>query len=627
MPARMLLSRWIVAVGSILLAHQSPAQKKWKFDAYPDYLEVLERLYANYEVGCTDCTVKLVKDPEGWSATYLKDDKVIEKHALWSYAKRKYLKPDLQELGKGEARSEQERAATTAWTAGYYRVSPYYGYRGWYTDVINEYGAESDPPLRLMYALARAHSAASRCPLGDFVDECPEGAAFIDTTLSDRLTPTELTEYDRLAEAAIEAYRKLAAIDPDYETHIGEASLKSAHEPVTMYMDLLTVGEPEVVARRMLRPGQYDAFYIAMAKNYLVSCDSNAILFTNGDSDSYPLWYVQATEGFRTDVLVLNASLMNLPRYLDVMRNGHLGSAPLNLDLSSSEYADDGTMVVFSNEDAKDTVDAPRFLEHMHIRLKAHTAYNMRMPYGYMRVPFTNDKTVSWKLPRHMFRSALAMLDMIANHVGDRSLHWAVTVGPDNFVGLDEHLVNQGLVSTLSAPGTGTALNSGGGKERVSAQRAASLFLNEFDWSGLDHVATNRMRMMKTYALQMSKTAEALLVEGDTLRAKEVLDACVRHFPDSIWKFDRIMLPTIEAYYAMGAYEEGDHIAIALLINLKTVPDHVGPTDDPNPDDNRIRGLVIQRVGQRAEEHHRQVVLDAIKALTEGWPEPVIGKW
>lgn len=595
------------------LALQSQALAQHKYQSYPDYLEVLDHAYQNYRLKCDGCTVSLVKDPEGWAVAISDPQDNRKVHRIWSHSKRKYVtSKGLTRLAKGEARSPLERNADTPWTASYYRFCPYYGYPGWFLDVIQEYEQQSALPDSIVYGVARAYASAARCRISDQVGECPVGYGFTEGEEGDQLSPEEIAEYMRLAAECTAWYDRLVDMAPNFGTHVGEAALKRDNEIVSNYIDLLLV-QNELTARQLLRNDLYDPFYRALARNYLNSCDSNAVLFTNGDTDSFPLWYMQEMEGVRRDVLVLNVSLLNLPRYIRVMRQAPWGAAPLDLALSDKEWGMKGSEFAWCSKESGGVMTVDALLAG----LRSHLAVsNTPGPYTIesdLRLGPNEVRSIAWQLPKpYLYRSGLATLDILQANAFERPMHWAITCSEDCYIGLGPHTAVQGLTKRLMGADTDSL------RIQEQVRRSAMFYLQEFDPAGLQSFSPGKDMFVDNYILQLGNTAEALLQQGDSLLALQVLDRAVNLFPDSVWAFKRFHLLILETYYALGRHEQGDRVALALVRNMKERP--IEPAHyimGAVVDSPLFRTLVLERILSDGEDHQRTVVIAAAKAALD----------
>ena len=175
------------------------------------------------------------------------------------------------------------------------------------------------------------------------------------------------------------------------------------------------------------RSGNYVAW--DMAYNMLQSCEPNGILFTNGDNDTYPLWYLQEVESIRKDVTVANLSLLNTPWHIKQLRDSRpIGERFINLTDSQIDGYSYG--------------------------LKAWEEQKVRIPVS--NDPKNNDGYIEWNLRPTYAGQALKTQDlMVLRIINDASwrypVYFAVTVGNENRIGLDDYLGMEGLVFRLNS--------------------------------------------------------------------------------------------------------------------------------------------------------------------------------
>jgi hypothetical protein len=616
-------------LAGLLLVLGQGVSAQLKMDAYPDHRDVLHRLYGTYRVEREGATAKLAKTPDGWWLHYEVQDSVADRYQLWSYPKRKFLKPDLQKLERGEPQSRMGKFEDTDWTATYYRACPYFGYRGWFLDVIREYGDKQDLPSYARYGLARAYSSAARCRLDDLQAEGPAGYAFL-SGREDVLTTGELENHLDLFNRACRTYAELNTVDPAFETHIGEVALKRDHEHMSGYMDLTMAEEHEAAVRCVPRDA-YPAFYRDLARAFLASCDSNAILFTNGDTDTFPLWFVQVVEGYRRDVLVLNLSLLNASRYVSAMRPGQLGSMPAQWRLPDGFYWSDRSSYVLL-QDGADTLDLEQVVGQLAsegVSTSDEQASPITLSGRRFSLRGPRGTVTHWGVSMHyLLRSTLAVFDLLSQYAGTRPFHWAVTTGPDSYLGLSEHMALQGLTYKLILDSTMVASTHQGIPEPVIAGRSKQVFEDLFANSGNDTATIGRTRLVTNYILQATKTAETLALEGDTAGAVQLVLDCLTAFPNERWPFTRVVIKPIELLWELGHGPEADSIAQILVHNLKTRPEVVGPVDavTTSPDELRIREAVMERLRTMATRHERTAFRSFLDAQPKGWPDPLVIK-
>ncbi|MBJ2195207.1 MAG: DUF2723 domain-containing protein [Muribaculaceae bacterium] len=319
------------------------------------------------------------------------------------------------------------------------------------------------------------------------------------------------------------------------------------------------------------RSGRYTTRDFGM--NYLASLDDNAIIFTNGDNDTFPLWYAQEVEGFRTDVRVVNLSYLTTDWYANQMRVATDGGAAIDVSARPADYAFDRMQYnYFDPENMKtERVNALTALEDLYHNPEATWKGARIWRYPYMFIPANPDAAAKagviaqseapaaeeaievslYKDPKNPASGATLSqalsLDMIATSAKNgwnRPAYFAMTVPDEYYLSLSPYLRNTGLAYQV------TPLRNPDG-ENATWTDTDKMYRNvteKFRWGGLDQLGENGniyldetvRRMVTTHRSAMVDLAYALLVEGYNA-AHPVTDSItgVTHEADTVYAADR----------------------------------------------------------------------------------------
>ncbi|MCB0705349.1 MAG: hypothetical protein KDC34_08570 [Saprospiraceae bacterium] len=309
-------------------------------ESRPDYDEVVHHYFQRYSHPYWYGEIVISRRPQGYFVAKQLNLKTDTAELLYDFKNQSYRElsdafrwPDSSYIPPDRPTADTLRAveeflAGTQDVRNELKQVPYYGYPGWYKDVI-ALCEEAERPLTAWEwnALGRAYFNYSTALLGfgpypDSTDsfELPPGRG--------RLSEAQINRYLEIIEKELAAYGQLVALAPDFLTDIGPATRKYALHVTHAFVTLLYF-QDEATARRVHLQNLYDPYLLQMARNLLNSCPPHAILLTWGDVDTYPLYYLQATEGLRTDVILVNQSLSRSSRYQQMLLGGPFGARPL----------------------------------------------------------------------------------------------------------------------------------------------------------------------------------------------------------------------------------------------------------------------------------------------------------
>ena len=373
------------------------------------------------------------------------------------------------------------------------------------------------------------------------------------------------------------------------------------------------------------RSGRFTA--LEVAKNYLNSCDKNAILFTNGDNDTFPLWYAQEVEGIRTDIKVVNLSLFNTPWYIDQMKRASYDAAPIPSSLEHDDYRAGTRDYTLINEKSKDYVEVKRvvnFINSKSAKAKINTSAGLRnyCPTKKLKLSVDKEKVKSfipteyhdkivdeirWKLKGNgLYKNKLMVLDILANFNWERPIYFAITVGRDNFMGLEKYFQLEGLAYRLVPY---VAQSPDGQTGIVHTEKMYERLVHDFSWGGFNnpnlYFDETNTRMVMNFRNNYSRLAEALFQKGDTVKAIETLDKCMTEFPRDVVNLSYFALPIIDIYYKLGEDEKAKAILAVMIDDYLTEIKYLKEFDSGSglKQNIGITGQVLGSLGRVIQVH------------------------
>jgi tetratricopeptide (TPR) repeat protein len=327
-----------------------------------------------------------------------------------------------------------------------------------------------------------------------------------------------------------------------------------------------------------------------VAINYLESCAPNAIIFTNGDNDTFPLWYAQEVEGVRTDVRVVNLSLLQTDWYIRQMRRAAYESAPVPFTIPEEKLLCRKREVVYLFDQDKrpmnlkqaikfvESDDPANKFEYGNGLLDYLPTHSFYLPVDSMSVMKNKivslkdtgriAKNINWTINRGAItKNDLMVLDLLAHTDWKRPIYFAVTTGSEAYVGLEKYFQLEGLAFRLVPVKVNEQEEMGGG--RVNTEVMYKNIMEKFLWGGMDkpgvNLDENCLRMAANLRMQMSILANALIGEGKKSKAKAVLDKCLEKMPDENVPFDATLFTITAGYYQIGENQKANELAKKLF--------------------------------------------------------------
>jgi hypothetical protein len=376
------------------------------------------------------------------------------------------------------------------------------------------------------------------------------------------------------------------------------------------------------------RSGRYNS--VDSARNLLNSCAPNAILFTNGDNDTFPLWYVQEVEGVRTDVRVAVLSYLNTDWYIQQMKRRSYKSDPVPVTMNDATYAQgNNDMLPFSPNPSVDSLDLKQFISLVGqgSPLLKYTDGNYSTmtfptPKFYLNVDTAAVKKLGiipkdrenqlvsrldWSMgKRAIEKKNLVILDMIATNNWKRPIYFSSTVAPSDYMNLQPYFQLEGMAYRL-LPLRDPNFSPRGDEGYVEKDICYDVLMHKFQYRGLDNASVfydeNNLRFPANYRDKFARLANAYAADGNLAKAKEVADKCLAVMPDNAVPFDFYTPQLVPVLYAVGEKDKANAILDKLTARSLSTLSYYETHDGALFDDSQRQYLyMLQSVYQAAAQ-------------------------
>lgn len=331
-----------------------------------------------------------------------------------------------------------------------------------------------------------------------------------------------------------------------------------------------------------------------MAIDYLESCAPNAILFTQGDNDTYPLWYAQEVEGIRTDIRIINLSLLGVDWYIDQLQYRLNDGPPIKSSFTWDDFkASNRNVVRYKPNPALDPNKFYNIKDIMKFVASDNPSDQTMGQQGKLEAYFPTNKlsipvdsasiaklnivaakdlpkivkgSIDFEIGPTIMKDKLFILDIIANNLWERPIYFAISCSPDMYVGLDKYVQLEGLANRI------VPINSGSNSIYDAPVRTDVTYdrmINKFKFGNMKdkdvYLDENVVRMTLNIRGNYARLATDLARNGDKQKALNLMNKIMTEVPSERIPLNIYNMGVPEAYYLAGDKTKGRKYAEELI--------------------------------------------------------------
>lgn len=343
------------------------------------------------------------------------------------------------------------------------------------------------------------------------------------------------------------------------------------------------------------RSNKYTA--LANAKGYLESCEPNAILFTIGDNDTFPLWYAQEIEGIRRDVRVVNTQLFMTDWHIDQMKAKAYDSEPLPISFDRNLYVGDKLDYVISNEITQNRWELKNFLDFIksddpNTLLETQSGQSIHFfPTTKIRIPVDKNAVIKNKVvnekyydsivpfmdieikDRAIYKARIMMFDIIQNNNWKRPIYFTGgSFSDEDYLWMKDYLQLDGLTYKLVPIKTPIDKESPMDMGQIDSDKMYDIVM-KWDWGNgertdIYHDVETRRNSI-TYRTNLSRLMQQLILEEKNEKAEKVIELALTKMPIDYYGYYTMVEPFAGGYYSVGKTEKARELLQKLILKYQ----------------------------------------------------------
>lgn len=542
-------------------------------DSFPKYREVINKLFIEYDMTelDKDNEVILEKRNTGWSIKTIKQRDTIQQ-LYWNKNENQFKRLSLpknpavisvSKFSEYDEREENEKELKKRMLNEYpelsYDIFPFYGYEGCYIDNIKLIESKTELDDNEIYILGYSYSQLASNLINDNFEFSLRDLKYELPFTKNSMNQNQLDYFLNYSKKSIEYYKTLSQKNPNYNTIPGSIGIKYCNEIVSLFLNLYIYQNDEMALNYLLQNSLYSENINRYSKLMLDSCEPKSILFTAGDNDTFPLLYYQLKNNYRKDILIINTSLLNDPRYSIMMKNGFYYNNitySFNDEFIKSKYSayallnsnNENTIDITTLNKIKDAFDTTINLESNNFRFKK------------------NKKSISWAFDNEvLYRNQILMLDIIAQNNWNRPIYFTDYNSYNEYLGLNNYLQFEGLVYKLTSDENKKTEDIG----YIKNDKIIEKLLNQIEFKNINKLPVEEKVIVDYIRNIYLRLAKHYFEKKLYTEAKLTLNNCLEKYNNKISPLNFYSLEFADLYTTLNEKAKSDSIKNDVLKNIE----------------------------------------------------------